>query len=235
MRACLLKVLYNKSKRKSIVKLFIIATPIGNLKDITLRALETLKSVDFIICEDTRKSQQLLSHYNIKKELISFHKFSDDSRVGLIIKRLFQGETAALITDAGTPAVSDPGGYLVSQAIKSKIEIIPIPGASAITVGLSISGFDTDKFLFLGFLPRKKGRQKMIAKLKNQNLPIIFYESPYRVKKTLAELKNHLSDREVVVCRELTKKFETIYRGKISEILDIIKEKGEFTIIINKK
>ncbi len=235
MRACLLKILYNKIHRKSTMKLFIVATPIGNLSDITLRALETLKSVDFIICEDTRQSKRLLSNYNIKKELISFHKFSDKPRVQSIVERIKLGQTAALITDAGTPAVSDPGGYLVSQAIKSKIEIIPIPGASAITAGLSISGFDTDKFLFLGFLPRKKGRQKQIAELKNHKLPIIFYESPYRIKKTLAEFKNHLGDREAVVCRELTKKFETIYRGKISEILDIIKEKGEFTIIINKK
>jgi len=218
--------------------LYIVSTPIGNLKDITYRAIEILKSVDFIICEDTRKASILLNHYEIKKDLLSFHKFSKDDQIEKIIKRLKSGD-GALVTDAGTPGISDPGQYLIKKALENDIEIVSIPGPSAAIAALSISGFDTDKFLFLGFLPRKKGRQTLIDEIskfisldKLGTSPIIFYESPFRVKKTLIELKDKIGDREIVVARELTKKFETIYRGKISKIIGQIKEKGEFVVIV---
>ena len=221
-----------------MAKLFIVATPIGNLKDITLRALEVLKEADFIVCEDTRHTKILLDHYKIQKPLISYFQHSKLTKLSKIIEIIKSGKSIALVTDAGTPGIADPGGLLVSRLtsqLDSEIEIIPIPGANAAIAALSISGFPTDEFVFYGFLPTKKGRQTKLKEISKEKRVVVLYESPYRIKKLLNEILEFIGDREVVVCRELTKKFEEIYRGKISEIIGKVKEKGEFVVVINKK
>jgi len=215
-----------------MAKLYVVSTPIGNLGDITLRALETLKSVDMIACEDTRHTLGLLNHFEIKKPLISYHQHSKDSKIEQIISTILEGGNVAIVTDAGTPGVSDPGEFLIRSAIENKIEVEPIPGVSAAITALSISGLSTDEFVFIGFLPHKKGRQTKLKELATINRTIILYESPFRIAKLLNELLEFVGDRRVAVCRELTKKFEQTYRGKISEVLPEIKEKGEFVVII---
>lgn len=249
----------------SKAKLYIVATPIGNLGDITLRALETLKSVDFVLCEDTRVTQKLLNHYEIKTPTISYHQHSKDKKINEIKKLLEEGKDLALVTDAGTPGISDPGNELIrhvviptetheagrvegslsearkgiprlsSVARNDSVDIVPIPGPSALTTALSISGFNTSKFLFLGFPPHKKGRKKYFEQVADAKYTIAFYESCHRIKKTLKELSEVLDeDKEVCVCRELTKKFETIYRGSITDILkQDMKEKGEFVVVVS--
>ena len=223
-----------------MVTLYIIGTPIGNLKDITLRALEVLKEVDLILCEDTRVTKKLLEHYQIKKPLLNYHQHSRLKKVNYILELLKQGKNLALVSDAGTPGISDPGNLLVYEAIerlREKVEIIPIPGPSAATAAASISGFPMDKFLFLGFPPAKRKRKKFFQEVIGSKYPVIFYESPYRIIKTLKELSSFISDREVVVCREVTKKFETIYRGKIEEVIKEIEKnpRGEFVVIVSPK
>ena len=221
-----------------MVTLYIIGTPIGNLKDITLRALEVLKEVDLILCEDTRVTKKLLEHYQIKKPLLNYHQHSRLKKVNYILELLKQGKNLALVSDAGTPGISDPGNLLVYEAIerlREKVEIIPIPGPSAATAAASISGFPMDKFLFLGFPPAKRKRKKFFQEVIGSKYPVIFYESPYRIIKTLKELSSFIGDREIVVCREVTKKFETIYRGEIEEVIKEIEKdiiKGEFVIIV---
>jgi len=234
--------------------LYIIATPIGNLGDITLRALETFKSVDLILCEDTRVTKNMLDHYEINKPLISYHQHSTASKVKEIEKLLAEGKNIALVTDAGTPGISDPGNMLISTVIANAVkqshgiatssatprndtEIIPIPGPSAVITALSISGFPTDRFMFMGFPPHKNKRQKYFKEVAQAEETIVFYESGHRILKCLQELKELLdSKRQIVVCRELTKKFETVYRGTIDEIVEKMKdERGEFVVIINKK
>ncbi|PIZ00142.1 16S rRNA (cytidine(1402)-2'-O)-methyltransferase [bacterium (Candidatus Howlettbacteria) CG_4_10_14_0_8_um_filter_40_9] len=217
--------------------LYIVATPIGNLKDITLRALEVLKEIDIIACEDTRHTKILLDHYNIQKPLISYFQHSKLSKITKIIELMESGKSVALVTDAGTPGIADPGGILVDQVTKElgdQVEIIAIPGANAAVSALSISGFNTDEFVFYGFLPHKKGRQTKLKEIAIEKRVSVLYESPYRIKKLLNEILEFVGDREIVVCRELTKKFEEIYRGKVSEVIDQVKEKGEFVVIINK-
>jgi len=220
--------------------LYVVATPIGNLKDITLRALETLKEVDLIVCEDTRVTATLLRHYEIKTKMISFHQHSRIKRVDLIINKLKDGFDLALTTDSGTPGISDPGSFLVKRAIDGKIRVIPIPGPSALTAALSVSGVASKGILFLGFLPKKKGRQKKFREILafiNQGLIIVFYESPYRIKKTLSDL-NILPDKsEITLFREISKKFEeTIYlKTPINQNqIANIKDKGEFTILLKQ-
>lgn len=215
--------------------LYIVATPIGNLGDITLRALETLKSVDLIACEDTRHTLGLLNHFEIKKTLISFHQHSKAPKVEKIIEELLEGKNVAVVTDAGTPGVSDPGEVLIKAAIANEINVVPMPGVSAAITALSVSGLGTDEFVFIGFLPHKKGRQTKLKEIALEKRTIILYESPYRIKKLLAELLEFVGDREVAVCRELTKKFEEVTRGKISEIQGKIKEKGEFVVVLEGK
>jgi len=216
-------------------KLYVVSTPIGNLGDITLRALETLKNVDIIACEDTRHTLGLLNHFEIKKPLVSYHQHSKDSKVEQIISSILEGNNVAVVTDAGTPGISDPGEFLIRRAIENKIEIEPIPGVSAAITGLSISGLSTDEFVFIGFLPHKKGRQTKLKEIATEKRTIILYESPFRIIKLLNELLEFTGDREVSVSRELTKKFEETYRGKISAILPTIKEKGEFVVILEAK
>lgn len=215
--------------------LYIVATPIGNLSDITGRALDVLKSVDLIACEDTRESLKLLNHFEIKKPLISYHQHSKIQKIEQIIDTLKEGKNIALISDAGTPGISDPGQVLIKEAYKAKIKVIPIPGPSAMIVALSVSGFDTDSFSFYGFLPHKKGRQTKLKEIAGERKTTVLYESPYRIKKLLKELQEFCGDREIFVARELTKKFEETYRGKISEIEAKVKEKGEFVVVLEGK
>jgi 16S rRNA (cytidine1402-2'-O)-methyltransferase len=218
--------------------IYIVSTPIGNLKDITMRALEVLHQVDFILCEDTRKTSLLLKRYNIVKELVSFNAFSESKKIPSIIERIKKNETCALVSDAGTPLISDPGIRLISDAINEDIEIIPVPGPTALITALTISGLPTDSFVFEGFLPQKKGRQKKLKELAGEKRTIIIYESTYRIKKLIDELDEYLPERYVVVCRELTKKFEETWRGYPSKIKNILDEKitkGEFVIVIAPK
>lgn len=221
------------------MKLYIVATPIGNLKDITLRALEILKSVPLIICEDTRTSQKLLRAHEIESRLESYHQHSKPEKVKYILDLLDEIGSAALITDAGTPGISDPGNMLIAEAVKKfgeGCEIIPIPGPSAIVAALSISGFPTDKFSFFGFMPHKKGKETTIKNILNNKETSIFYESTHRIIKTLEKLKEFDHKRQIIVCRELTKKFETVYRGTVEEVLHKIEtgnSKGEFVVVVH--
>jgi 16S rRNA (cytidine1402-2'-O)-methyltransferase len=219
-------------------KLYIVSTPIGNLKDISLRAIETLNEVDFILCEDTRVSSVLLNQYNIIKQLISFNAVSEIKKIPTIIERLQNGQSYALISDSGTPAISDPGIRLVSEAIKNGIEVITIPGATALIAALTISGLPTDSFVFEGFLPQKKGRQKKLGELSKEERTIVLYESSHRIEKLINELVQYFPERYVVVCRELTKKFEESWRGYPAELKEKLNEKiikGEFVVVIGSK
>jgi len=219
-------------------KLYIVSTPIGNLKDITLRAIETLNEVDFILCEDTRVSSILLKQYSIIKQLISFNAVSETKKIPTIIERLQNGQSYALISDSGTPAISDPGIRLVSEAIKNDIEVISIPGATALIAALTISGLPTDSFVFEGFLPQKKGRQKKLGELHEEERTIVLYESSHRIEKLIDELVQYFPSRYVVVCRELTKKFEESWRGYPAELKEKLNEKiikGEFVVVIASK
>jgi len=216
--------------------LYVVATPIGNLGDITFRALETLKSVDFILCEDTRVSANLLNHFEIKKELVSFNAQSENHKLERAIERIANGENCALISDAGTPCISDPGIRLVNRAVKEGIEICGIPGANAAILALSISGLPTDAFVFEGFLPQKKGRQKLLKELAEEKRTIVLYESAYRIEKLIEELAEYMPERIVVVQRELTKKFEEAWRGRPGDILTEMPNKvikGEFVVVIS--
>lgn len=215
--------------------LYIVATPIGNLEDITLRALRILKEVDTVVCEDTRRTAVLLNHFKIKKSLVSYHQHSKIEKIDQIVELLKSGKNIALVTDAGTPGIADPAGLLIKEALKHTINVEPIPGPSVLTAILSASGEDTQRFLFLGYLPKKKGRQTLFKFLKDSEFPIVFFESPYRIQKTLTELAAVLGEREVVVGRELTKKFSEIYRGEISKVLKKIRPQGELVVFIAKK
>ena len=219
--------------------LYLVPTPIGNLGDITLRALEILKSVDIILAEDTRTSGILLKHYQINKPLQSFHIFNEHKTVNKLIDRLKAGEVFALISDAGTPGISDPGFLLVREALKAGIKIDCLPGATALIPALVKSGFPTDRFVFEGFLPHKKGRQTLLKKLAEEERTIIFYESPHRLVKALEQLKEFFgSDRLASVSRELSKKFEETKTGTAQELLDYFSSKdvkGEIVVVVSGK
>jgi len=221
--------------------LYIVATPIGNLEDLTFRALRILSEVDLILSEDTRVTKKLLDHYQIKTPTLSYHQHSKLQKTEYIIGLLKEGKNLAMVSDAGTPGISDPGNKLVELVIKGlgdEVKVIPVPGPSAVTVAASISGLPMDKFLFLGFPPVKKKRNKFFEEIANSKLPVVFYESPYRIIKTLTELSNVNKDLSVAVCRELTKKFETIYRGKIDKVIKEIEKgeiKGEFVVVVEGK
>ena len=218
-------------------RLYIVATPIGNLKDFTFRAIDTLKEVDFVFAEDTRNSIQLMKHYNIETKIDSYHEHNNVQKIPKIINLLNEGNNIGLISDAGTQTISDPGYKLIRACIDEKIDVIPIPGASAVTAALSASGLPSDSFFFLGFLPHKKGRKKKISFLKSLDNTIIIFESPHRLLKTLKELRDELGERPVVVARELTKLYEEIARGtfqSVIEYFELKKVKGEIVIIIGK-
>jgi 16S rRNA (cytidine1402-2'-O)-methyltransferase len=213
-----------------------VSTPIGNLRDITLRALDILKEADFVACEDTRTSQVLLNHYEIRKEMISLNAVNEKNRISLVLKRIKEGTSCALISDAGTPGISDPGLRLISAAIHENIKVIPVPGVTAVIAALTLSGLPSDSFVFEGFLPQKKGRQKLLQRLSEEERTIILYESVYRIKKLLEELSNYMPDRFIVVCRELTKKFEEAWRGYPSDLVNEFSgkiSKGEFVVVIS--
>ena len=217
--------------------LFVVGTPIGNLEDITLRAISTLQNVDLILAEDTRNSKKLLSAHNIDTKMMSYHEHSNEKETKRIISLLLDGKNLALISDAGTPTISDPGYGLIRDCIKKEIKIIPIPGASAITTAMSVSGLPSDSFTFFGFLPQKKGRIKKIKELLNVDNTIILFERPFRLEKTLNQLKEYLGNRSVVVGRELTKLYEEIIRGNLEDVIKYFsksKVKGEIVIMIGK-
>jgi len=218
-------------------KVYLVSTPIGNLKDITFRAVETLKRVPLIAAEDTRHSKVLLSHYNISTPLISYFEHNKFSRIPKLMDHLKGGNDLAVITDAGTPGISDPAYRLVREAITNSINIESIPGPSAFLAGLSSSGLPTDRFIFEGFLPPKKGRKKRMLSVENEEATLIYYESPNRLLRTLKQLKETLGDRPAVVARELTKLYEEIKRGTLSELysyFDKKKPKGECVILVGK-
>lgn len=216
--------------------LYIVSTPIGNLKDISLRALEILEDVHLIAAEDTRQTRKLLSHYKIKTPLLSYFDYNKIARADVLIKELNQGKDIALVCNAGTPCISDPGFYLVGLAIKEGICLVSIPGASALLAALVISGAAPDRFVFEGYLPRKsKKRENRLKEIAEEKRTVILYESPHRLLKTLQDLLNFLGDKKIAICRELTKKFEEVKRGKISELITYFENKGirgEFVIVI---
>jgi len=222
-----------------IGKLYLVPTPIGNLKDITLRALETLKEADIIAAEDTRQTLKLLNHFEIKKSLISYHKFNEQFKSDKIIDLLMEGKNVALVSDAGTPGISDPGSVIVQRCIEKMIDFEVLPGATAITTALVYSGLDTTKFLFRGFLPRENKERKIIVnELIQSQETLIFYEAPHRLIDTLEFLQETFGDRKIAVCRELTKLYQEIYRGTIKEaVLYFIEKKprGEFVLVLEGK
>ena len=215
-------------------KLYLVATPIGNLEDMTLRAIRILKEVDLIAAEDTRNTLKLLNHFEISKPLISYHRHNEEIKVDNLIEKLKNGENIAVVSDAGTPGISDPGEVIVKEAIKNKIEVIPIPGACAAINALIASGLDTKEFTFLGFLPlNKKLRKEKLDEIKNENKTIIIYEAPHKLKNTLQDLEDILQDRQVVLAREITKLHEEFIRGNIKEIISKSENlKGEMIILI---
>ena len=219
--------------------LYIVSTPIGNLKDITFRAVETLKNVNLIAAEDTRHTKILCQHYDIQTPLTSFFEHNEFKKAPYLLKLLKEGKTIALVTDAGTPGISDPGYSLIKLAQENNIPTTVIPGPAAFLMALSASGLPTDRFTFEGFLPVKSGaRRKKLAELKNDERTIIFYESPYRIMKTLSDIQEVLNDPQVVCARELTKKFEEVKKGKASALLEHftqISPKGEFVLLMNFK
>ncbi|MDC0166982.1 16S rRNA (cytidine(1402)-2'-O)-methyltransferase [Candidatus Pelagibacter sp.] len=216
--------------------LYIVSTPIGNLRDITLRAVEILKQSDFILCEDTRISKNLLNKYEIKSQLISNHKFNEKKNTLKIVEYLKSGKIISLISDAGTPAISDPGSVLINECIKNNIKIVPVPGPSAVATAMSISGF-SDKFFFYGFLPDKK--QQIINELKKLSgfsSTVIFFVSPKKINKIIPEIKKNFGERKIVICREITKLYEEFLRTRVDELEKFQKEpKGEITVVISEK
>jgi len=215
--------------------LYIVATPIGNLEDITLRALRVLKEADYIAAEDTRHSSILFHKYEISRPMISFHAWSDERKLQQLLQLLREGKKIALISDAGTPGFSDPGYVLIKAALKEGIKVEPIPGPSAFLAALSASGLPTHNFLFLGFLPIKKGRQTLLTALQQEKRTIVFYESPHRLMKTLAELEKYFSERPLCVAREITKIHEEFFRGTAKEAYDYFTAKGvkgEFVLML---
>lgn len=220
-------------ENKEFGKIYLVATPIGNLRDMSFRAIETLKNVDLIAAEDTRQSLKLLNYYNISKPLVSYHRHNEDVKTEGLINKVKEGKNIAIITDAGTPGISDPGEVIVKQAINESIDVVPIPGACALINALICSGLDTREFSFYGFLPiNKKLRKNKIEEIKNEEKTTIIYEAPHRIMETLKELEEKIGDANIVVARELTKIHEEFIRGKISEVIQKIKPKGEFIILI---
>ncbi len=219
-----------------MAKLYIVPTPIGNLEDITLRAINVLKEVDFILAEDTRTSSHLMRHLGIEKPMHSHHKFNEHATVGRVVESIAAGKDVALVSDAGTPGISDPGFLLVRRCVEEGIEVVTLPGATALIPAVVQSGFPCDRFCFEGFLPQKKGRMKRLDELSTEPRTIIFYESPYRVVKCLEQLAETFgAERRVAVVREITKKFEETVRGTIAEAIAHFKAhepKGEFVIVV---
>lgn len=216
-------------------KIYLVATPIGNLEDMTFRAIKVLKEVDVIAAEDTRHTLKLLNYYEISKPLISYHRHNEDIKTDFLIQKVLNGENIAIVTDAGTPGISDPGEEIVKEAIKNNIDVIPIPGACALINALIVSGLNTKQFTFYGFLPlNKKLRKKSFEKIKKENKTIIIYEAPHKINKTLNDILENIGDINCVIAKELTKIHEEFFRGKISEIINLLNEpKGEYIILLD--
>ncbi|MFQ5455250.1 MAG: 16S rRNA (cytidine(1402)-2'-O)-methyltransferase [Nitrospirota bacterium] len=216
--------------------LYVVSTPIGNLEDITLRALRILKEVDIIAAEDTRHTRKLVSNYNIDTRLTSYHDYNKEEKGLVLTHRMKEGEDVALVTDAGTPGISDPGYFIINMAIREGIKIVPIPGVSAFTAAISISGLPTDSFTFEGFLPVKRGkRRKKLLELREEKQTLIFFESPYRLLKTMNDILEVIGNRRVVIARELTKIFEETIRCNVFDSIEMLQNKrlkGEITIIL---
>lgn len=227
------------TSNRSAGKLYLVGTPIGNLEDMTLRAIRTLKEVDLIACEDTRRTQQLLSHYGIKTRTTSYHEHNEMTRAPELIIQMEDGSQVALVSDAGMPVISDPGYRLVSLAIRHNLPVIPVPGASAFVAVLAAAGLPVDKFRFLGFLPRKKlARRKALEELRGSSKTLVFYEAPHRLIDMLVSVREILGDLAVVVAREVTKVHEEFVRGSVSEVLERLKQKpvkGEITVLVGPR
>lgn len=219
--------------------LYIVPTPVGNMEDMTMRAIRVLKEADVVLAEDTRTSGILLKHFDIKNHLISHHKFNEHGTSAGVVERLLAGQTVALISDAGTPGISDPGFFLVREAVKAGVEVQTLPGATAFVPALVSSGLPCDRFCFEGFLPQKKGRQTRLESLREETRTMIFYESPYRVLKTLQQFCEVFgAERQVSCCREISKIHEESVRGTLAEVIEHFKEKapkGEFVIVLAGK
>ena len=215
-------------------KLYIVATPIGNLEDITYRAINVLQNVDIIAAEDTRHTLKLLNHYNITKHLISYHRHNEDIKSDELLNKLKNGNNIALVSDAGTPGICDPGAIIIKKCLEQNIQVIPIPGACAFVNGLICSGLNTDAFLFLGFLPlNKKNRKYRLEQIENSKQTVILYEAPHKLQTTLEDLQKILGDRKIVIARELTKIHEEFIRGNVDEVIEKTKDiKGEIIILI---
>lgn len=217
--------------------LYIVATPIGNLEDITLRALRILQESDYIFAEDTRQTKKLLNHYEIEKTMLQYHEHNKHIQTEKGISLLKEGKIISLVTDAGTPCISDPGYELVNRALEENIKVIPLPGASALTTAACASGLSMRRMAYEGFLPKKKGRQTLFNKLKTEERPIVMFESPNRVLRTLKDIHEHLGNRYVVIVREITKIYEEIIRGNVEDLINKIEEKplkGEIVIIVKE-
>jgi 16S rRNA (cytidine1402-2'-O)-methyltransferase len=219
--------------------LYVVATPIGNLEDITMRAINVLKNVDFILAEDTRVTRRLLERYEIAKDVISYHQHSKLTKIDRIIGMLGEGKDVALVSDAGTPGINDPGGFLIQKVLEAlpDTKVVPLPGPNAAIAALSISGFPADEFIYLGFPPHKKGRQTFFKRITDLPQTLVFYESKHRIFKTLEALRDvsQIGERPMMVARELTKQFETVYRGTASAILEALKADkalGEFVVVV---
>ena len=222
---------------KKLGNLYVVSTPIGNLGDITYRAVEVLKSVDFIAAEDTRHSRIILKYFNFKNSLLSYHENNSSKQIPIILKKINSGFNIALISDAGTPGISDPAYRLIRETLKNNIKIIPIPGVSALLAGLMAAGLPTDRFIFEGFLPPKKGRKSRIENIKNETATLIFYESPRRLFRTLNDLYKILGNRPAVVCRELTKLHEQFKRDSLQGLIEYysnVNPKGECVVLVGK-
>lgn len=226
---------------KRTMPLFVVATPIGNLEDITLRARDTLARADLILCEDTRVTKKLLARYDNARPVRAFHQHSSEKVTREIVQRLKAGEHIALVTDAGTPGISDPGNQLIARVVEEcgeNVAIVPIPGPSALTTLCSVAGIPMERFLFLGFLPHKKGRQTMIRKISESDVPVVIYESPHRILKLLDMCNELMPDALIVVGKELTKMFEKIYRGTVADVSRAIHAdgaRGEYVIIVHSR
>lgn len=217
-------------------KVYIVSTPIGNLEDMTFRAVKVLKEVDVILCEDTRHSIKLLNHFEIKNKLISYHKFNEKERINYILSLLNEDKKIALISDAGTPLISDPGSILIKELIENNIKFTVVPGANALLPALILSGFSSEEFLFIGFLPKKNNKkEEKLKTLKDLDKTLIFYSSPYELKDLLTAINNVLGKRKVAISKEITKIHETTYRGTAKELLEMLNEsevKGEFVVVV---
>ena len=228
--------MHNKHRKNAMAKLYVVPTPIGNLEDITLRAINVLREVDFILAEDTRTTSVLLRHLGIEKPMHSHHKFNEHATVGRVAEAIAAGRDVALVSDAGTPGISDPGFLLVRKCVEEGIDVETLPGATALIPAVVQSGFPCDRFCFEGFLPQKKGRLKRLTELASEPRTLVLYESPYRVVKCLEQIAEVMgAERRVAVVREITKRFEQTVRGTVAEVIAHFKEhepKGEFVIVV---